>query len=74
MLTGGISGIWSSSEGTGFASSVAPTTDGLRARITLGASYTLPNGAVLSAGAFYDGIGLNDYESYGLNLGVQMQF
>jgi hypothetical protein len=74
MLTGGISGIWSSSEGTGFASSVAPTTDGLRARITLGVSHTLPNGAVLSAGSFYDGIGMNDYESYGLNLGVQMQF
>jgi hypothetical protein len=74
MLTGGISGIWSSSEGTEFASSAAPTTDGQRARITLGASHTLPNGVVLSAGTFYDGIGLNDYESYGLDLGVQMQF
>jgi hypothetical protein len=74
MLTGGISGIWSSSEGTDFASSAAPTTDGQRARITLGASYTRPNGVVLSAGFFYDGIGLNDYESYGLDLGVEMQF
>jgi hypothetical protein len=74
MLTGGISGIWSSSEGTEFASSAAPTTDGQRARITLGASHTLPNGVVLSAGTFYDGIGLNDYESYGLDLGIQMQF
>jgi hypothetical protein len=74
MLTGGISGIWSSSEGTEFASSAAPTTDGQRARITFGASHTLPNGVVLSAGSFYDGIGLNDYESYGLDLGVQMQF
>lgn len=74
MLTGGISGIWSSSEGTGFASSVAPTTDGRRARITLGANYTLPNGIVLSAESFYDGIGMNDNESYGLNFGVQMQF
>jgi hypothetical protein len=74
MLTGGISGIWSTSEGTEFASSAAPTTDGQRARITLGASHTLPNGVVLSAGTFYDGIGLNDYESYGLDLGIQMQF
>jgi hypothetical protein len=74
MLTGGISGIWSSIEGTGFASSVAPTTDGRRARLTLGVSYTLPNGVVLSAGSFYDGIGLNDYESYGFDLGVEMQF
>jgi hypothetical protein len=74
MLTGGISGIWSSNEGTEFASSAAPTTDGQRARITLGASHTLPNGVVLSAGTFYDGIGLNDYESYGLDLGIQMQF
>jgi hypothetical protein len=74
MLTGGISGIWSSNEGTDFASSAAPTTDGQRARITLGASHTLPNGVVLSAGIFYDGIGLNDYESYGLDLGIQMQF
>jgi hypothetical protein len=74
MLTGGISGIWSRGEGTEFASSAAPTTDGQRARITLGASHTLPNGVVLSAGTFYDGIGLNDYESYGLDLGVEMQF
>jgi hypothetical protein len=74
MLIGGVSGIWSSSEGTGFASSVAPTTDGQRARITLGASFALPNGVVLSTGTFYDGIGVNDYESYGLDLGVQMQF
>jgi hypothetical protein len=74
MLTGGVSGIWSSSEGTEFASSVAPSTDGIRARITLGASHTLPNGVVLNAGTFYDGIGLNDYESYGLDLGIQMQF
>jgi hypothetical protein len=74
MLTGGISGIWSSSEGTEFASSAAPTTDGQRARITLGVSHTLPNGVVLSAGSFYDGIGLNDYESYGFDLGVEMQF
>jgi hypothetical protein len=74
MLIGGVSGIWSSSEGTGFTSSVAPTTDGQRARITLGASFALPNGVVLSTGTFYDGIGVNDYESYGLDLGVQMQF
>jgi hypothetical protein len=74
MLTGGISGIWSSSEGTEFASSAAPASDGPRARITFGASYTTASGVVLSAGSFYDGIGLNDYESYGLDLGVQIQF
>jgi hypothetical protein len=74
MLTGGVSSFWSSSRGTGIAATDAAVTEGPRGRITLGASYTLPNGVVLSTGAFYDGIGLNDYESYGLDLEVQMQF
>jgi len=74
MLTGGISGIWSSSKKTGIGATNPADTESTRARISLGASHTLPNGVVLSAGSFYDGIGVNDYESYGLNLGVQMQF
>jgi hypothetical protein len=74
MLTGGISSFWSSSRETGIAATDAAVTEGPRGRVSLGASYTLPNGVVLSTGAFYDGIGLNDYESYGLDLEVQMQF
>ena len=74
ILNGGISGIWSSSKGTGLASSVAPTTDGLRAQITFGATHTRPNGVTFNAQTFYDGIGQSNYESYGLSLGAEMQF
>jgi ubiquitin len=74
ILNGGISGIWSSSKGTGLASSVAPTTDGLRAQITFGATHARPNGVTFNAQTFYDGIGQSNYESYGLSLGAEMQF
>ncbi|WP_458790787.1 hypothetical protein [Yoonia sp. MH D7] len=74
LLTGGISSILSSSNGTGFAASDTAITDGTRSRVSLGASFTMSNGTILSAGSFYDGIGMNDYESYGIDLGIQMQF
>ena len=74
ILNGGISGIWSNTEGTGFASTVVPDFDGQRARIDLGASHTFVNGMNISAGTFYDGIGMDDYESYGVDLSIEMRF
>ena len=74
MMTGGISGIWSDSGGTGFGSTALPTFDGGRARVAFGASQTLRNGTVFDVETFYDGIGASNYESFGLSLGVEAQF
>ncbi len=74
ILNGGISGIWSRSGGTGFASTVVPAYEGQRARIHLGASHDLGGSGRLSVGAFYDGIGVDDYQSYGLDLTVEARF
>ena len=74
VLTGGLSSIWSSTDGTGIASTVIPVFDGQRGRMHVGASRTFRNGMNLSAEAFYDGIGSDDYEGYGLSLGLEWQF
>jgi hypothetical protein len=74
ILNGGISGIWSNSQGTGFANGVVPAFEGQRARIHFGASHTYDSGVVVSAGAFTDGLGTANYESYGLDMSVQMKF
>lgn len=74
LVTGGISSILSSSNGTAVAASDTAITDGARARVSLGARFAMVNGLVLSAGSFYDGIGLNYHESYGLDVGVEAQF
>jgi hypothetical protein len=73
-LTGGFAAISSSTEGTGFARTIVPSFEGERARIHLGTSYAMENGMVLSAGANYDGLGSDDYQSFGAQLGLQMKF
>ena len=73
-LWGGISGIWSSTGGSGFARSVSPDYEGGRASVKLGLNHTLPGNQRLSISSFYDGIGANDYESYGLSVGYEMAF
>jgi hypothetical protein len=73
-LTGGIAAIGSSTRGTGNAASVATSYDGTRARLKMGANYTMENGARLSLDTFYDGIGVADYESYSLQLGFNWLF
>ena len=73
-LWGGVSAIWSHTSGSGFASTVTPDYEGGRARIELGVNRTMSAGQSFSAATYYDGIGANDFESYGLSLGYEMQF
>jgi outer membrane autotransporter protein len=73
-ITGGISAIGSSTRGTGNASLVIPEYEGGRAKLKMGANYTLENGGTLALDAFYDGIGNSGYESYGLRLGFNLAF
>jgi len=68
-LTGGLSGIYSSTDG----GAAAPEFENWRGRTHLGLNHTMENGANLSATTFYDGIG-TDYESYGASLGFDMKF
>jgi hypothetical protein len=74
LLTGGISGIWSQTEGSGYASSVISEYEGGRARLHLGARHASANGTIFSAEITYDGIGSDGYESVGLALGLDMKF
>ena len=73
-VTGGLAGIYSSTSGSGNAALVVPNSDGGRARLNLGANYTMANGGRFVADAFFDGIGANGFESYGLTLGFDMKF
>ncbi|MEP4051269.1 MAG: hypothetical protein ABJN22_03385 [Litorimonas sp.] len=73
-VTGGFAGIWSETEGSGFAETLTSNFEGQRGRIHLGTTYTLENGIILSAGADYDGIGTDDYESVGVHFGFEMKF
>ncbi|WP_139204611.1 Ig-like domain-containing protein [Pacificibacter marinus] len=73
-LTGGVAAIGSSTRGSGYANSVTPTYENTRARLKMGANYTMENGARLSIDTFYDGIGVDNYESYGLEVGFNWLF
>ncbi|WP_373636756.1 autotransporter domain-containing protein [Yoonia sp. BS5-3] len=74
ILTGGLSAVMSETSGEGYAEDVIPSFEGERGRVHVGGLYTLMTGVVLSAGANYDGIGTNDYQSWGLRLGFDMEF
>ncbi|SFR33747.1 HYR domain-containing protein [Yoonia tamlensis] len=74
ILTGGLSAIMSENSGTGFAESVIPSFDGGRGRVHLGGRYTPDTDVVMTAGIIYDGIGADDYQSWGLNLGIDIKF
>jgi len=71
-LFGGVSGIWSHSSGSGFASTVTPDYEGGRARIELGINRTMSAGQRFTATTYYDGIGASRFESFGLRLGFEM--
>ncbi|MGV6803880.1 MAG: autotransporter outer membrane beta-barrel domain-containing protein [Ruegeria sp.] len=73
-LTGGISGVWSTTSGTGTAVGVAPIGDTARGRADLGVDYLMQNSSTLSAGVFYDGIGESGFESYAVDFMWQIAF
>lgn len=68
-LSGGFSGIYSSSEGA----AAAPDFESWRGRIPLSLNYNTGRGATVQFGTFYDGIGAS-YESYGADLSFDLQF
>ena len=74
LLTGGIAGVWSDTDGSGFASTITPKLDGQRARIRLGATYSLDGGMALSVGVNYDGIGVDNYESFSISFDLNAEF
>lgn len=74
MLTGGLSGIWSTTSGTGTVPGLTPIGDTARARADLGFDYRLENNSLLAANLFYDGIGESDFENYSVSLIWQMAF
>jgi hypothetical protein len=62
----GVSGIWNFGVDEGAnTQGYALGNNDLRARVDAGFSLTNPNGMVFSASAFYDGLGIEDYESMG---------
>lgn len=71
MLTGGVSGIWAE---TSSSTGVIPAFEGGRARVELGVTHQIAAGNTLSVNTFYDGIGIADYESYGVDLIWQAEF
>ena len=74
VLSGGLSAISSTTEGKGFASTIIPGFEGERARIHFGTSYTMDDGTTVSAAANYDGVGADDYQSYGLQIDLIKKF
>lgn len=68
-LTGGIKGIYSSTNG----GTAAPEFENWRGRTHVGLNYTMSNGGAFTFGSFYDGLG-SSHESYGANLGFNMKF
>lgn len=68
-LTGGIKGIYSSSNGA----TAAPEFENWRGRTHIGLNYDTGRGTTVRFGSFYDGLGTN-YESYGANLNFDMRF
>ncbi len=73
-LTGGVAYLNASVSGDGFDEDAVSSFEGGRTRINFGAAYALDNGLILSGRVNYDGLGRDDYESLGVNLGLQYAF
>ncbi len=73
-LTGGLSGIYADVSGDAADSAFADSYDGNRAMLELGLARHFVNGSDLSFGSYYDGIGVNGYESWGLKLSYSTEF
>lgn len=74
-LAGGITGIYSQSSGTGGqAALLVPNTEGMRARIDLGMDFRSDAGLSSSVSVFYDGIGADGYEAFGVDALITFEF
>lgn len=69
-----LAALHSETSGNGAFAALTTGQDGPRGRLDLSASTQLANGAQLDISAFYDGLGLADFESYGVSFGYQIQF
>ena len=74
VLTGGVSGIWSETSGSGAAALREPTYEGGRMRLELGYGGVLTNGGRFQFSAYGDGFGANDYSSYGVEASYSFAF
>ncbi|WP_122075781.1 Ig-like domain-containing protein [Pseudophaeobacter sp. EL27] len=74
LLFGGISAIGSYLENSGGALAVSSEVEGARARAELGLSYKFADQGVFQVETFYDGLGMSGYESYGLQVGLDLKF
>ncbi|WP_162620910.1 Ig-like domain-containing protein [Tritonibacter mobilis] len=74
VLTGGVSGIWSETSGSGAAALREPTYEGGRMRLELGYGGVLTNGGRFQFSAYGDGFGANDYSSYGIEASYSFAF
>jgi hypothetical protein len=72
--SGGLAGAWSSTSGTEVAETVIPSYEDWRAKLTTGLDYRHDTRGSVSVSAFFDGLGANGYESYGLNIGYRLDF
>ena len=73
-LRGGISGIWSQTSGSGYASTVTPDYEGGRGRVEIGFRRMLSPLHSYTMSAQYDGIGARGYESFGLSANYELKF
>jgi hypothetical protein len=74
VLTGGLNGIWSQTSASGGAASVVPEYEGGRTRLNLGFGHTGSSGMNTRVSAFYDGLGTETFESYGIDVVFDLQF
>lgn len=74
VLTWGVSGIWSDTNGTGTSPAIVGVNDGWRGRVDAGLNFSGPNGLTANANVFLDGLGDSGLESYGLSATVNLSF
>jgi hypothetical protein len=74
VLTGGLTSIWSDTTGTGYAATLDSPYQGQRARLNIDGVYTSTNGITFTAGTYYDGLGTDNYQAWGLQAGVEKTF
>ena len=72
FMTGGVNGIWSESNGNG--ATAVTDYEGGRTRLELGISRHAKSGLSTRVSGFYDGLGAEDYEAYGLDLLLELNF
>ncbi|WP_188720495.1 Ig-like domain-containing protein [Actibacterium pelagium] len=73
-MTMGLSGIWSKTNGSGAAVNFIDEDEGGRARIDVGYVIATDEGLRASAKAYVDGLGNDDYNTYGVALNLSLNF